>query len=217
MKSIEINYLTSSGYETLYPQTSSDLVTYDSQTLTQVINQQNSEITGLQGQVGDSEVGVTIPKVVEYHLDGGTANYNNKIAVMPTSMAFPMGMYYIAFYLYDIKVVCNYPIVLSFDEGGTSPRQMELFYKRNSHSEFTFDKIITGFFLKRIKGIDSNALTFAWWHDIESDSIIYDFLSADYMLNGSFIYPTQNCYLMATYSGSYITYSSLDIRIYYYD
>ena len=97
MKSIEINYLTSSGYETLYPQTSSDLVTYNSQTLTQVINQQNSEIAGLQGQVGDSEVGVTIPKVVEYHFGAGSVGQGSTVVVFQKNMTFPLGIYHITF------------------------------------------------------------------------------------------------------------------------
>ena len=212
MKSIEINYLTSSGYETLYPQTSSDLVTYDSQTLTQVINQQNSEIVGLQGQVGDSEVGVTISRIKEYHFGAGSVstNFTNAQAILTPSVLFPIKTWAVYFIFSGLSGNnCRYlwlqdeslpdRLYIFFSIAGTFPTQTS---------------VITNKFVE-IDGLSyaapSVSLAVLWYDGRreEPGGIFY------WALSGNQYHPKSNYYLL-TQQGT-LLYSSLDIRIYYYD
>ena len=208
-KSIEINYLTSSGYETLYPQTSSDLVTYNSQTLTQVINQQNSKIAGLQGQVGDSEVGVTIPKVTEYHFGAGSVSTSSTPLIFPAGTVFSLKTYYIYFYFsevattqYSVEVGLNY-------SGGIA---IPIFESANGLS-VNYSKIGTGY------NTILNSTTFGSHNNLSLNVDVPG--SRQYALHCIFqdgALSLKNSMCLTLYGGGgTMTYSSLDIRIYYYD
>lgn len=209
MKSIEINYRTSSGYETLYPQTSSDLVMYNSQTLTQVINQQNSEIAGLQGQVGDSEVGVTIPKVKEYHFGAGSVSGSSTPLIFPAGTIFSLKTYYI--YFCFLEVATTQPTVnvgLVYPGGVAIP-----IFSNTSGLSINYSKIGTGY------NIILNSTTFSNQNNLSLNVDVPG--SQQYALHCTFqdgALSLKNSMYLELYSGGGVmTYSSLDIRIYYYD
>lgn len=212
MKSIEINYLTSSGYEVLYPQTSSDLVTYNSQTLTQVINQQNSDITGLQGQVGDSEVGVTIPKVMEYHFGAGTITDPTSLLVFSASTPFPVGYYYVSFIFEDLIGDIDNLMYLYNGTVGDS-ENIPLFYSVYK-SSINYDKIIRGFFVSPALTVTSANVTLAWWAIEETKQKIYSKMYCQ-LKNGNYYF--NDDWILTGSGDTNLSYSSLDIRIYYYD
>lgn len=213
MKSIEINYLTSSGYETLYPQTSSDLVTYNSQTLTQVINQQNSDITGLQGQVGDSEVGVTIPKMVEYHFGAGSVNNASSLIIFSQNTPFPQKTYQVSFSFSNLIGAQDIDGLYIFDiEENDRIELISYNIGEFSFSYFTINCFVFGSnqiswgepILSWISGIyDSGASTI-----ITSSGMECVFQNNQYIC--------KNNWALRTTAPS-VSYSSLDIRIYYYD
>ena len=216
MKSIEINYRTSSGYETLYPQTNSDLVTYNSQTLTQVINQQNSDITGLQGQVGDSEVGVTIPKVMEYHLGGGSWNSVSGPVIFSQGMSFPLNGIYLIFTFNNLQTndVVNYVTIEEVPSSTANPLAI-----MEGPVSISLARISFGFNLfcgpNNLGNGDTSKMEF----------VIDSALSGSHTGNTRSVISCRmednKCYINNNWQ-MYITrgtlsYSSLDIRIYYYD
>lgn len=209
MKSIEINYLTSSGYETLYPQTSSDLVAYNSQTLTQVINQQNSEIAGLQGQVGDSEVGVTIPKVVEYHFGGANLNSNVTAPIFSTASSFPMGILYMEFIFYDLLAQgtsLSSALYLNYSGG-----KGVVIIQYAGTNGVGFDKFVSRMFARTSPDIGANSILL-----IPASTSNSTLLGAIHCTVQDGIYYSERALHLEVMSGT-LSYSSLDIRIYYYD
>ena len=204
MRSIEINYLTSSGYETLYPQTSSDLVTYNSQTLTQAINQQNSEIAGLQGQVGDSEVGVTIPRIKEYHFGAGSVDGSSTPLIFPAGTIFPLKTYYIYFDFSEVATQLKVDVRLNYP--GTTG--VPIF---SSISNVNYSKIGIGYNTTLNSSFNPDDLTL--YVDVSKSPaypIFFTFQDGALSLK----YPI---YLRSYSDNGVMTYSSLDIRIYYYD
>lgn len=212
MKQIEINYLTSSGYEVLYPQTSSDLVAYNSQILTQVINQQNSEIEKLKEQVGDSAVGITIPKVVEYHFGAGTITDSTSLLVFSASTPFPVGYYYVSFIFEDL--IGDIDNLMYLDSGiqGDS-ENIPLFYSVYK-SSINYDKIIRGFFVSPALTVTSANVTLAWWAIEETAQKIFSKMRCQ-LKNGNYYF--NNDWILTGSGDTNLSYSSLDIRIYYYD
>lgn len=217
MKQIEINYLTSTGYEALYPQTSSDLVTYNSQTLTQVINQQNSDITGLQGQVGDSEVGVTIPKVKEYHFGAGSVStsFTDSQAILTSSILFPLKTWSVYFIFNGLSGNnCRYLYLIKEDGAN------RLYLFNNIQGTFPAKTpVITNKFIE-VDGLDYAAPLFSLavlWYDGRGEQYNLESYRGIFYCNlsGDQYYMPSNYYL-STQQGT-LSYSSLDIRIYYYD
>ena len=217
MKSIEINYLTSSGYETLYPQTSSDLVTYNSQTLTQVINQQNSEITGLQGQLESIEIGKNTPNIKEYHFGAGNIVEDVEIPIFPQGEIFPFG-------IYRMSVIIN-NLVLS---GNTNSFEFSCYgsyvvlFSCNKNTSFSCNNFMSNMSVKPGTSVidTSNSIDLVFApinytlnYGVSGASIPVNIVGTGYSL----VYP-----LFFTTSGNpsaskSLSYSSLDIRIYYYD
>lgn len=217
VKSIEINYLTSSGYEALYPQTSSDLVMYNSQTLTQVISQQNSEIEGLQGQVESIEIGKNMPNIKEYHFGAGNIVENVEIPIFPQGEIFPFGIYRMSVIINNLTLFGNNNS-FEFSCYGS----YIVLFSCNKNVSLSCDSFMSNMSIKPGVGVIDTSnnidlvfapIDYTLNYGVSGTSIPVNIVGAGYSLT----YP-----LFFTTSGNpsankSLSYSSLDIRIYYYD
>lgn len=217
MKSIEINYLTSSGYETLYPQTNSDLVTYNSQTLTQVINQQNSDITGLQGQLESIEIGKNTPNIKEYHFGAGNIDEDVEIPIFPQGEIFPFGIYRMSVIINNLVLFGNNN-VFEFSCYGSSV----VLFGCNKNVSLSCNNFMSNMSVKPgINVIDTSnnidllfaPINYAENYGVGGANIPVNIVGTGYSLAYPLFFRTIN---NPSVSKS-LSYSSLDIRIYYYD